>query len=54
MKEIMDNGPVQGMDFSRSVCVCVCVCVCLHNTVSQRIRILKSTCLMTVNAVSNN
>ncbi len=26
MKEIMDNGPVQGMDFS-SVCVCVCVFV---------------------------
>lgn len=24
MKEIMDNGPVQGMDFS-SWCVCVCV-----------------------------
>ncbi len=51
MKEIMDNGPVQGMDFSS---VCVCVCVCLHNTVSQRIRIVKSTCLMTFNAVSNN
>ncbi len=28
MKEIMDNGPVQGMDFS-SWCVCVCVCVCV-------------------------
>jgi len=26
MKEIMDNGPVQGMDFSRSVCLCVCLC----------------------------
>jgi len=28
MKEIMDNGPVQGMDFSRSVCLCVLVQYC--------------------------